>query len=67
VDFKTGTHEGGDRDAFMSSEVARYQPQLTAYARAFAKLEQRPVMLGLYYPRLDAWREWPGPMAVDGD
>ncbi len=66
VDFKTGTHEGGDRDAFMISEVARYRPQLTAYARAFAKLEQRPVMLGLYYPRLDAWREWPGPVAARG-
>ncbi len=66
VDFKTSTHEGSDRAAFMASEVARYRPQLAAYARAFAKLERRPVMLGLYYPRLDAWREWPGPAAGDG-
>lgn len=67
VDFKTGMHEGGNREAFMNSEVARYRPQLAAYARAFAALEQRPVMLGLYYPRLDAWREWPAPANVSAN
>jgi len=61
VDFKTSAHEGGDLDAFMASEVERYRPQLEAYARAFAGLSPQPIMLGLYYPRLDAWREWPAP------
>jgi ATP-dependent exoDNAse (exonuclease V) beta subunit len=64
VDFKTSTHEGGDRDAFMDSEVTRYRPQLEAYARAFAALGSAPIMLGLYYPRLDAWREWPAATVV---
>ncbi|MGE0336148.1 MAG: UvrD-helicase domain-containing protein [Gammaproteobacteria bacterium] len=61
VDFKTSAHEGGDLAAFMASEVERYRPQLEAYARVFAALSPQPIMLGLYYPRLDAWREWPAP------
>jgi len=61
VDLKSGGHEGGDRAAFMTSEVQRYRPQLEAYARAFEALSPAPIMLGLYYPRLDEWREWPAP------
>jgi ATP-dependent exoDNAse (exonuclease V) beta subunit len=52
VDYKTGSHEGGDRDAFLRSEVERYGPQLRAYAEAFAALEARPVRTALYFPLL---------------
>ncbi len=58
VDFKTGTHSGGDRDAYLDSEVLRYRPQLQRYARIMTDFETRPIMLGLYFPLLDAWREW---------
>ena len=58
VDFKTGLHEGGDSEAFMNSELARYRGQLERYAKIFRALETRLIALGLYFPRLDGWREW---------
>jgi len=59
VDYKTGMHEGGGLDAFLDREVERYRGQLETYARAFRGLEARPIRLGLYFPLLRAWREWP--------
>lgn len=58
IDYKTGSHLGGDRDAFMDSEVIRYRAQLEGYAEVFRRLETRPIRLALYFPRLDGWREW---------
>ncbi|MGR8918287.1 MAG: PD-(D/E)XK nuclease family protein, partial [Gammaproteobacteria bacterium] len=58
VDFKTGSHRGGGLDAYLDREVERYRPQLERYARAMAAAESRPIMLGLYFPVHDAWREW---------
>ncbi|MEZ5566385.1 MAG: 3'-5' exonuclease [Gammaproteobacteria bacterium] len=52
VDYKTGSHEGGNRDAFIDSEVARYAPQLLAYREAVARLEQREIRTALYFPLL---------------
>ncbi len=52
VDYKTGSHEGGDRAAFVRSEVERYAPQLRAYRAAFACLEERPTQTALYFPLL---------------
>jgi len=52
VDYKTSSHEGGDRDTFVRSEVERYSPQLGAYRQAFACLEQRDVRTALYFPLL---------------
>src|SRR5690606_345335 len=43
VDFKPSSHEGGDADAFLASEVERYRPQLERYARAMALIDARPV------------------------
>ncbi|MGQ0428591.1 MAG: UvrD-helicase domain-containing protein [Gammaproteobacteria bacterium] len=57
VDWKTGTHEGGDREAFLDHELARYAPQLKRYARAMRAQDGRPQRVGLYFPLLDAWRE----------
>jgi ATP-dependent exoDNAse (exonuclease V) beta subunit len=53
VDYKTGAHEGGDVDAFLDREVARYRPQLERYARLVRGLEPRPIRLALYYPLVE--------------
>jgi ATP-dependent exoDNAse (exonuclease V) beta subunit len=57
VDWKTSTHEGGDREAFLDNELARYAPQLQRYARAMRAIDGRPQRVGLYFPLQDAWRE----------
>lgn len=59
VDYKTGGHEGGDRQVFLERERERYRAQLETYARLFAAREQRPQKLGLYFPVLAGWIEWP--------
>ena len=58
VDFKTGEHRGADVDAFLDSEVERYRPQLARYAEVYQTIEPRPTVVALYFPLLDAWREW---------
>jgi ATP-dependent helicase/nuclease subunit A len=57
VDFKTSPHEGGDLQAFLDSEAARYTAQLTRYAHLARQLGPQPVRAGLYFPLLAAWRE----------
>jgi ATP-dependent exoDNAse (exonuclease V) beta subunit len=58
VDFKTSEHEGGHIETFLSEEQRRYSIQLESYAAVVARLERGPIWLGLYFPLLDAWREW---------
>ncbi len=58
VDFKTSRHQGGDVDAFLSTEQARHGPQLERYARVLRRQEDLPVMLALYYPALRRLRSW---------
>jgi ATP-dependent exoDNAse (exonuclease V) beta subunit len=58
VDFKTSRHEGGDRAAFLDSEVERYRPQLDRYAAALAAIEGRVVRVALYFPLLKELRSW---------
>jgi ATP-dependent exoDNAse (exonuclease V) beta subunit len=53
VDYKTGAHEGGDRDAFLDSERERHAPQLRRYATALGG----EAALGLYFPLMKAWRD----------
>jgi ATP-dependent exoDNAse (exonuclease V) beta subunit len=58
VDWKTSSHEGGDREAFLDNELARYRGQLERYARVMKVFDpDRPLRVGLYFPLLDAWRE----------
>jgi ATP-dependent exoDNAse (exonuclease V) beta subunit len=58
VDWKTSTHEGGDRETFLDNELARYRGQLERYARVMRLFDPgRPLKVGLYFPLLDAWRE----------
>jgi ATP-dependent exoDNAse (exonuclease V) beta subunit len=58
IDYKTGTHAGGDVTGFLDQEQERYRAQLAGYAAAFRALEDRPVRTALYYPLVPSgWRE----------
>ncbi len=59
IDYKTSTHEGGGRDAFLDNERVRYQEQLERYAALLRRMDHRPIRLGIYFPLLQGWREWP--------
>ena len=59
IDYKTGTHTGGGVDGFLDREQERYRQQLERYASIMSKMEDRPIRLGLYFPLLGGWREWP--------
>ena len=61
VDYKTSSHSGGDLEAFLDRERERYAAQLEHYARLLALMDTRPIRLGLYFPLLQAWREWGAP------
>jgi ATP-dependent exoDNAse (exonuclease V) beta subunit len=58
VDFKNSDHKGGKREEFLQEEQRRYTPQLETYATLLRRVTSGPIMLGLYFPLLDAWREW---------
>ena len=42
VDFKTGTHEGADREGFLDREQERYRDQLERYAAFVRALDRAP-------------------------
>ncbi len=58
IDYKTGSHEGGNLDQFLDREQDRYYEQLERYARTMQQMEQNPVRRGLYFPMINAWKEW---------
>jgi ATP-dependent exoDNAse (exonuclease V) beta subunit len=58
VDYKTGTHEGADVEAFLDREQERYRKQLEQYAALMRGIDSRPIRLGLYFPLLGGWRDW---------
>jgi ATP-dependent helicase/nuclease subunit A len=59
IDFKTSAHSGGQIENFLNEEQRRYRPQLENYATLLARTASGPIWLGLYFPLLDGWREWP--------
>ncbi len=59
IDYKTSRHEGSDIDGFLDQEKSRYLTQMQTYARLLQAGENRPIRLGLYFPLLSGWREWP--------
>jgi ATP-dependent exoDNAse (exonuclease V) beta subunit len=63
VDYKSSRHEGGDVQAFLDREQQRYRAQLERYGRLMSAADSHPIRLGLYYPALGGWREWPLPPA----
>jgi ATP-dependent exoDNAse (exonuclease V) beta subunit len=58
IDFKTSAHEGSSIVEFLDSEVERYRSQLERYAAAMAAIDDRPIKVGLYFPLLQAFRDW---------
>ncbi|MGI9333258.1 MAG: 3'-5' exonuclease, partial [Gammaproteobacteria bacterium] len=58
IDYKTGSHSGGDVEVFLDREQERYRPQLERYARIVSTSDCRPIRLGLYFPLLRGWRAW---------
>jgi ATP-dependent exoDNAse (exonuclease V) beta subunit len=68
VDFKTGSHLGGDPVAFLREEFERYRPQLARYARIASAHEHRPMRIALYHPLVEGgWQEeafTPDPVAA---
>ena len=64
VDYKSGRHEGGDTRAFLDREQQRYREQLERYGRLMSAMDPRPIRLGLYFPAIGGWREWPLPAAA---
>jgi ATP-dependent exoDNAse (exonuclease V) beta subunit len=58
IDFKTSSHEGGGREAFLQSEVERYRQQMDRYAKLMrAWKPQESVKTALYFPLMGEWRE----------
>jgi ATP-dependent exoDNAse (exonuclease V) beta subunit len=57
IDYKSASHEGGDRESFLDRQEELYRPQLQLYAALAGGLETRPIRCGLYFPLLGAWRE----------
>jgi hypothetical protein len=64
IDYKTSAHQGGDLEAFLDNERARYRGQLEHYARLMVQRDERPIRLGLYFPLLGGWREWAAPVLL---
>ncbi len=58
VDYKTGSHEGGNLAGFLDEEQHRYRPQLEEYAAMLSVSSSQEIRLGLYFPLMDGWREW---------
>jgi ATP-dependent helicase/nuclease subunit A len=63
IDYKTSEHQGGELEAFLDNEQNRYREQLERYARLLFQEAKRPIRLGLYFPLLGGWREWPAPVS----
>lgn len=58
IDYKTSSHEGSNREAFLDREQTRYQYQLQCYAKLMQQMDPRPIRLGIYFPLIGGWREW---------
>ena len=58
VDYKTSEHQGGSLSNFLGEELRRYRSQMETYGTILSRLMPGPVQLGLYFPLLDAWKEW---------
>lgn len=58
IDYKASRHSGGGLNEFLDREKERYETQLNDYAAIMKQLDDRPIKLALYFPLLQAWREW---------
>ena len=58
IDYKTGSHEGGEVEVFLDDEQDRYRNQLQRYGALMRLQDDKPIQLGLYFPMMQAWRTW---------
>ncbi|ORU89654.1 MAG: DNA helicase [Cycloclasticus sp. symbiont of Poecilosclerida sp. M] len=58
VDYKSSRHDDDNKEQFLDEEMTRYKEQLERYACLMSALDDRPIMLGLYYPAFGGWRSW---------
>ena len=52
IDYKTGTHRGGNVNKFINDEVVRYQGQLEKYATIYKNYSGIMPTVALYFPNL---------------
>ena len=53
IDYKTATHGREGLDEFLAEERAKYEAQMSAYARIMSdRVEAGRLRVGLYYPML---------------
>jgi ATP-dependent helicase/nuclease subunit A len=57
IDYRTASHEGGDRERFLQAEVELLRPDLLRAGRLMQLIDERPLRIGVYFPLLQAWRE----------
>jgi ATP-dependent exoDNAse (exonuclease V) beta subunit len=57
VDYKTGTHLGGDVTTFLRTEAERHREQLLLYRDALARLTPGAIRSALYFPLLTTFLE----------
>ena len=57
IDYKSGYHAGGNLDAFLENEAARYRGQLMLYQRLFEQMGETDIKTALYLPRHGELRE----------
>ena len=50
IDYKTSTHEGSGRDAFLDNEQTRYREQMESYARVMRALDPAADPSGSVFP-----------------
>ena len=57
VDYKTSTHEGGNRKGFLAAEAERYRDQLARYSALYCAYAGVDARCALYFPLLQEFVE----------
>ena len=57
MDYKTGSHEGGNLEAFLVAEKARYREQLERYRQLYEAYAGKAARCALYFPLLGRFVE----------
>lgn len=58
IDYKSSIPTQNSLNEFLNAEQKKYENQMQQYHIAMQALNDRPIFLGLYFPRVSAWKEW---------
>lgn len=58
IDYKTTAFSKQDLETFLSEEQDKYLEKMQQYKAALQLHDARETKLGLYFPILQAWKEW---------